>query len=166
MGVKGCINKTNIKKYLRRHLSYFLCPTALPSLRGRGLCSLFLRAVHPIHRSSRESLEMKKIHQMGRCSFLHGNVCVFWCVQFSCMKCLRTSIHRQKVPTWSWRSQRRHRCTPGPLCSRTRTAPEGKEGERETAMSVKLQYFTTICDISINEIININRNTGTTDVEY
>lgn len=30
MGVKGCINKTNITKYSRRHLSYFLCPTALP----------------------------------------------------------------------------------------------------------------------------------------
>lgn len=52
IGVKGRIN--NITKYSRRHLSYSLCPTALPCPSGGDLCSLFLRAVRLIHRSSRD----------------------------------------------------------------------------------------------------------------
>lgn len=82
IGVKGCINKTNITKYSRRHLSYFLCPTALPCPPGRGLCSLFLRAVHPIRRSScDQSLLLKKSirwEYAALCMVMY--VCVFWCV--------------------------------------------------------------------------------------
>lgn len=78
-GVKGRINKSNVTKYSRRHLSYFLYSTALPCPLDQDLCSLLLRAVHPIHRSSCDE-SLKKIHQMGICSSLRGNVCVFWYV--------------------------------------------------------------------------------------
>lgn len=107
VGVKGCINKTNITKYSRRHLScfFYVCPTALPCPPpGWGLCSLFLQAVHLIHVShcdesfcSKKKKRRKKkiIHQMGTCSFLHGNVSVrlsvFLCLHV-CMKCIWTSI--------------------------------------------------------------------------
>lgn len=49
--MRGDINK-NITKYSRRHLSYFHHPTSLPCSLAGVLCSLFLRAVDPIHRSS------------------------------------------------------------------------------------------------------------------
>lgn len=104
MALKGCINKTNITKYSRRHLSYFLCPTALPCPLGRGLCSLFLRAVYPIHRSCcDESFHLfifLKIHQMGICSFLHGDVCGVCsgaCIMLVLSVCGHPSIHHRSL---------------------------------------------------------------------
>lgn len=52
IGVKGCINI--ITKYSRRHLSYFLCPAALPcSVLREGTSFPFSSGqFNPIHRSS------------------------------------------------------------------------------------------------------------------
>lgn len=77
--------------------------------------------------------EEKKIPQVGRCSSLHGYACRHVC-SAGCVRLVwRTRGHppTKMVPTWSWRSQKRHRCTPGPPCSRTRTAPGEEKGTQK-----------------------------------
>lgn len=89
----------------------------------RDLCSLFFRAVCPIHRSGfKESWKKKSIR--WEFAVFCSNVCVFWCMHMHEVYVdIYPSIHPRQFPTWSWHSQKRHRYTPGPLCSRTRTAP-------------------------------------------
>lgn len=112
----------------------FLCPTALPCHPVRDICSLFLQAGHPIHRyfcfDFFFSFFFKKSIRWAYAAFCKViDVCV------GSGACLyNPSIHPWQIPTWSWRSQKRHRYTPGPLCSRTRTAPE-EGGMGDTSMS-------------------------------
>lgn len=98
-GVRGCINK-NITKYSGRHLSYFLCPTALPCSSARGLCSLFLRAVDPIHRSScDESLLKKKKNPSDGNMQLSAwlCMCVVWGFMLVWSICGHPSIHGRSL---------------------------------------------------------------------
>lgn len=79
-GVRGDINK-NITKYSRRHLSYFLHPTSLPCSLAGVLCSLFLRAVDPIHRSScDDSLFKWKAENKKSLSWENAALCTVACV--------------------------------------------------------------------------------------
>lgn len=98
IGVKGCINI--ITKYSRRHLSFFLCPAALP-------CSVLWEETsfpfssgqfNPIHRSSCDEffvVVFSKIHQMGIRSSLHGNILNVCALErvYAFMKCMWISIH-------------------------------------------------------------------------
>lgn len=113
IGVKGCINI--ITKYSRRHLSYFLCPAALPCpvLREETSFPFFTGQFNPIHRSSCDEfffffvvVVFLKIHQMGIRSSLHGNILNVCALErvYAFMKCVWISIHPYIHPSIHGRS--------------------------------------------------------------
>lgn len=151
IGVKGCINI--ITKYSRRHLSFFLCPAALP-------CSVLWEETsfpfssgqfNPIHRSSCDEFFVVVFFKdpsdgdMQLSAWQHTEcVCSGACICFYEVHVdIYSSIHQWQVPTWSWHSQKKHQCILEPLCSRTRTAPaKGREKKKNSYISWSYQSVT------------------------
>jgi len=77
---KGKMGVLTSLQNIQEGISVILCPTALPRPSGIDLCSLFLQAVHPIHRSTNDE-SLWEIHQMGNTQLAAWQcMVVFWYV--------------------------------------------------------------------------------------